>query len=48
MKIAQLLAEMDKSIASEKAKSRAIAQDQACGRECYTKYTFDDNSVLIQ
>jgi hypothetical protein len=48
MKIAQELAQMDQSLAFEQAQARAIAQDQVWGGEGYTKYTFDDNSVLIQ
>jgi len=48
MKIAQQLAQMVSSFALVEAQSRAIAQDHVWGGECYTKYTFADNSVLIQ
>jgi hypothetical protein len=48
MKIAQQLAQMDLADAHEAAESKAIAQDQIWGGDGYTKYTFDDNSVLIQ
>jgi hypothetical protein len=48
MKIAQQLAALDTTAAAAQAQQRAIAVDQVWAGEGYTKYTFDDNSVLIQ
>ena len=49
-KIAQQIAtEYDNTTAAgEVAEAKAIAKDQVWDGEGYTKYTFDDNSVLIQ
>ena len=49
-KTAQIIAQQhaDTIAASEAAEANAIAKDQVWGGEGYTKYTFDDNSVLIQ
>lgn len=49
MKIAQQIAAQNDVIAgAEIAENKAIAKDQFWVGEGYTKYTFDDNSVLIQ
>lgn len=48
MKIAQQLAVLDATEAQTQAEEKAVAKDQIWGGEGYTKYTFDDNSVLIQ
>ena len=48
MKIAQHLATFIPSFAQAESEKRAIAQDQLWEGEGYTKYTFDDNSVLVQ
>ncbi|WP_458068657.1 anti-CRISPR protein AcrF2 [Rhodanobacter sp. BL-MT-08] len=49
-KIAQQIAAQhaDTTKASEAAEAKAIAKDQVWEGEGYTKYTFDDNSILIQ
>lgn len=49
-KTAQMIAQQHKDTvaASEAAEAIAIAKDQVWDGEGYTKYTFDDNSVLIQ
>ena len=45
----QIAAQHDNTTAAgEVAEARAIAKDQVWEGEGYTKYTFDDNSVLIQ
>lgn len=48
MKIAQKLAALTSIEAQKKAEEEAIAVDQIWGGKGYTKYTFDDKSVLIQ
>jgi hypothetical protein len=48
MKIAQHLATFIPSFAQAESEKRAIARDQLWEGEGYTKYTFDDNSVLVQ
>jgi hypothetical protein len=48
MKQAEQLAQLSTTEATQGAKAAAIAKDQIWGGEGYTKYTFDDNSVLIQ
>lgn len=49
-KTAQMIAQQykDTVAACEAAEAIAIAKDQVWDGEGYTKYTFDDNSVLIQ
>ncbi len=49
-KTAQMIAQQHKDTvaACEAAEAIAIAKDQVWEGEGYTKYTFDDNSVLIQ
>lgn len=49
-KTAQMIAQQHKDTvaACEAAEAIAIAKDQVWDGEGYTKYTFDDNSVLIQ
>lgn len=49
-KIAQQIAiqHSNTTAAGEIAEAKAIAKDQVWEGEGYTKYTFDDNSVLIQ
>lgn len=45
----QIAAQYDNTTAAgEIAEAKAIAKDQVWDGEGYTKYTFDDNSVLIQ
>ncbi len=48
MKLAQYLLTLTAESAQTEAEKRAIAKDQIWGGEGYTKYTFDDNSALIQ
>lgn len=48
MKIAQQLAALTVIEAQKKAEEDAIDIGQIWGGDGYTKYTFDDNSVLIQ
>jgi hypothetical protein len=48
MKIAQHLATFIPSFVQSESEKRAIARDQLSEGEGYTKYTFDDNSVLVQ
>lgn len=50
MKIAQKIAQQHTDIinAAEASEALAIAKDQVWDGEGYTKYTFTDNSVLIQ
>lgn len=49
-KTAQMIAQQHKDTvaACEAAEAIAIAKDQVWDGEGYTKYTFNDNSVLIQ
>lgn len=49
-KIAQQIAAQhdNTTAAGAVAEAKAIAKDQVWAGEGYTKYTFDDNSVLIQ
>ncbi len=47
MKKATKLAAMSTHAAYEQAEKLAIAKDQIWSGEGYTKYTFDDNSVLV-